>query len=109
MVWNAESGGFREHVSHGDVDAPTGGSTFGVSWRLKSIVKHRIWWVGLNRPFAAANAGDTAFLSNYFDHLFDNRHSAIRSMTSSDLGQFVVILDLSILLIQDYERISRLE
>jgi len=32
---------------------PHGRSTFGVSWQLKSIVKHRIWWVGLNRPFAA--------------------------------------------------------
>ena len=31
-----------EHVLYGDVDAPTGRGTFGVSGRLKSIVKHKI-------------------------------------------------------------------
>jgi len=40
-VWNAESGGSRERVLHGDVDAAQEG-TLGVSGRLKSIVKHRI-------------------------------------------------------------------
>jgi len=34
------------NVLHGDVDASTGGLVLGVSSRLKSIVKHRIWgWV----------------------------------------------------------------
>jgi len=32
----------REHVLCGDADAPTGRGTFGVSSRLKSIVKNRI-------------------------------------------------------------------
>jgi len=41
-VWNAESGGSREHVLDWDVDAPTGRSFFEVSGQLKSIVKRRI-------------------------------------------------------------------
>jgi len=35
-----------EHVLYGDVDAPTGRGTFGVSGRFKSIVMHRIWGLG---------------------------------------------------------------
>jgi len=38
----AESDGSMKHVLHGDVDAPTRRGTFGVSGRLKSIVRHRI-------------------------------------------------------------------
>ena len=45
-VCAAESGGSRQRVLHGDVDAATGRDTFGVSGRLKSIVKHRILGVG---------------------------------------------------------------
>jgi len=33
-------------VLRGNVDAPVGRGTFGVSGRLKSIVKHRIFGVG---------------------------------------------------------------
>jgi len=36
-VKDAESGGSNEHVLHGDVDAPRGMGTFGVSDQLKSI------------------------------------------------------------------------
>ena len=39
-----------EHVLHGDVNAPMprimGRGTFGLTGRLKSIVKHRIWGLG---------------------------------------------------------------
>ena len=41
-VWNAKSGGSKEHVLHANVYAPMGTGTFGVSAQLKSIVKHRI-------------------------------------------------------------------
>jgi len=37
-VWNVESGGFREHVLHGNVDAPTGRDTWGV-WPIEKHCK----------------------------------------------------------------------
>jgi len=47
-VWDAELVESREHVLHGFmyymgcIHAPMGRGTFGVSRRLRSIVKHRI-------------------------------------------------------------------
>jgi len=35
-----------KHALHGDVDAPSGRGIFGVSGRLKSIVKRRILGIG---------------------------------------------------------------
>ena len=41
-MWNAESGGSREHVLRGDVDNAREGAILMVSGRLKSIVKRMI-------------------------------------------------------------------
>ena len=40
------SHGSSEHALHGNVDAPMGMGTFGVSGQLKRTVKHRILVVG---------------------------------------------------------------
>ena len=44
-MWNAESGGPREHILHGYIRAAKGRGTFEESVQLKSIAKHRIWGV----------------------------------------------------------------
>jgi len=54
-VCNAKSGWSREHVLHEDADAPMGRGAFGVSDRLKSIVKHTSW--GLGKRMSCANMG----------------------------------------------------
>jgi len=45
-VWDAESGGSREYILRGNVDARVGRGTFGTSVQLKSILKYRIWRLG---------------------------------------------------------------
>jgi len=42
---DAEAGGSRKHALHEDVHAPTERGTFGMSGRLKSIVKYDLYVV----------------------------------------------------------------
>jgi len=38
-VWNAELGGSRQHVLHGDVDVPAGRGTFESVWLIEKHCK----------------------------------------------------------------------